>query len=64
MERWVMEIKVNGQWIAVKASHATEPYIYATQAEAQHMLEMCYPDQCREDRLDSTHKRCRVRELP
>ena len=62
MAKWIMEIKINGNWVAIKASHTTVPYMYDTKIEAEQMLRTCYPDQMVEQRL-SGEEFGRVREL-
>lgn len=50
--KFIMEVKVHGAWRAVGPSEPDGPYMYDTRAEAAAMLEMCYPDQCNESRLE------------
>lgn len=45
-----MQVKIDKVWRDIRPS--TGPvYTYNTVAEAAKMLEMCYPDQCREARM-------------
>lgn len=58
-----MQIKIDDKWISIKETRAREPYRYETRREAEDMLNICYPDQRLEDRLDRAHNQCRVIEV-
>lgn len=58
-----MQIKIDGEWKPIRQSEAKEPYQYEIRAEAERMLDICYPDQRREDRLDGANNQCRVVEV-
>lgn len=49
--KYVMQIKLEGVWTAVRGSGLPHPYEYDTQEEAERMLRICYPDLVREERL-------------
>ncbi len=55
-----MQIKIDGEWKSIKKTGAEHPYQYSAREEAERMLDICYPDQRREDRLDGFNNRCRV----
>ena len=55
-----MQIKIDDKWVSINATNAKEPYQYETRQDAERMLDICYPDQRREDRLDGAHNQCRV----
>jgi len=63
---WQFQINVGHKdppnWVSVGPT-GKEPYNYDTEEEAQYMLELCYPDQCREDRLGGHPKWGRVVEV-
>lgn len=44
---WIMEVKIEESWRPVSMTHTNEVYRYATQAEAENMLRICYPEQLR-----------------
>ncbi len=49
--KYMMQVKLNGQmWVSVCPTDG-KPYQYDTEEKAREMLEICYPDQCREARL-------------
>ena len=50
MPKFYMEVKVGGKWFAVAPTDGKR-YEYDTPEKARAMLEVCYPDQCREKRL-------------
>jgi hypothetical protein len=58
-----MQIKIKDEWTSIKCSGEKTPYRYETKEEAERMLDICYPNERREDRLDGTNKRCRVVEV-
>lgn len=58
-----MQIKIEDEWKSIRATGAKEPYRYETRREAERMLDICYPDQRREDRLDGANNQCRVVEV-
>ena len=58
-----MQIKIDDEWKSIKQTNAKEPYRYETRQEADRMLDICYPDQRREDRLDGFNYQCRVVEV-
>lgn len=49
---WIVEIKNSrtGEWEPMRPSGG-ERYKYDTEGDANHMAEVCYPDQMREARL-------------
>jgi hypothetical protein len=48
---YMMQVKLgNHIWVSVAPSDG-KPYVYPTETQAREMLEICYPDQCREARL-------------
>jgi len=49
---FIMEVETDGVWKSVGPSASKGPYKYDTRAEAAAMLEMCYPDQCNQSRLE------------
>lgn len=54
MSKYEMQVKINGVFKSIKASHSDTPYRYETIKEAENMLRMCYPDQhriCGETRI-------------
>jgi hypothetical protein len=53
---YMMQVKVDGVWKAVKPSSDDTPYTFENWDEAKRTLEMCYPDQCRESRLSGDHQ--------
>jgi hypothetical protein len=56
MPSYVMQVKVGEEWKDIRPSYETSPpYRYKTQQAAVRMLEICYPDQCREQRLSGVH---------
>ena len=46
-----MQVKVDGVFKNVRPSGSQSPYDYDTRLEAERMLDICYPDQCRAQRL-------------
>jgi len=64
---WQMQINLGNEdppnWVSVSPSGSKTPYEYDTKQEAAHMLDTCYPDQCREDRLGGVPKQTRVIEV-
>lgn len=56
---WRMQVATPGGWMDIRPVEG-KPYEYSTAAEAGYMLRVCYPDQCREDRLNKTATRARV----
>lgn len=57
-----VQIKKDGQWLWVRTSNGVR-YEYRTAAEAATRMEMCYPDQVREQRLGE-HLKVRVAKIP
>lgn len=56
-------MQVNGQDVH-PSGRPDQPYEYTTQEEAVAMLHLCYPDQCRVQRLENhqpPYEGCRVR---
>jgi len=47
---WIMELKINGKWRPIRPTNGNV-YTFETKEEARRMLNICYPDQCREQRL-------------
>lgn len=64
---WQMQINLGNEdppnWKSIKATNAKNPYEYDTEREAARMLKICYPDQCRDDRLGVHPKQTRVIEV-
>lgn len=61
--KWIMELRLNdGSWTAIRPTGGKHAYRYLTHDEAERMLEICYPDQCRAARLGADRV-VRVREL-
>lgn len=59
MSKYEMQVKVNGVFTSLKASHSDTPYRYETVKEAECMLSICYPDQhriCGETRIVNLNK--------
>lgn len=50
-ETWIMELRTKDGWRPIKATWQKDPYQYGSKIEALKMLEICYPEQCREERL-------------
>lgn len=57
-----MEVLVNGEWQAVRATYADKPYTYTTKDAAEHAIRTFYPDQLREALLGGKEK-VRIREV-
>jgi len=61
---WQMQINLGTEeelrWSSVRCSGTDKPYEFLSKKEAEYMLNICYPDQCREDRLDRKQVRTRV----
>ena len=48
---WVMQLQnEEGEWVSIHQK-GCDPYTYETRQEAHRMLEICYPDQCRLNRI-------------
>lgn len=64
--KWEMQINVGNTdpptWKSVRPTGG-HPYVYDTEEEAAHMLNTCYPDQCREDRLGGQPRQTRIVEV-
>jgi len=60
---WQMQINLGTEdkpaWKSI-SMEGHPPYEFDTKEEAESMLDVCYPDQCREDRLDRKRIRTRV----
>lgn len=67
MMPWQMQLNFGDKgapvWRSIHGSDPTKPYEYDTEEEAEHMLNVCYPDQCRLDRLDGERTLTRVIEV-
>jgi hypothetical protein len=59
---WIMQIKIEDEWRSI-SQLGKPPYRYETEAEAERMLRICYPDLCRDDRLAGVRERTRVVEV-
>ena len=63
---WVMQINMGTRgepdWHSISMKDKP-PYQYETEKEAEHMLNICYPDLCREDRLSGKREMTRVIEV-
>ncbi len=57
---YVMQIKIDDRWTSIKGTGLPEPYKYETKQEAENMLDTCYPDLCRDDRVSGTREKTRV----
>jgi len=56
--KYIMQIKIDDVWRSI-APTGGEPYEFDEEDEAQRMLNICYPDICREMRLGG-EERARV----
>lgn len=55
-QRYGMQVLHAGKWKWVAASTSEKPYAFPGPHGAAAMLDACYPDQCREERLAGRHE--------
>ena len=46
-----IQIKMDGNWYSVRRDKKSKPYEYETETEAWNMMNICYPDQVRSQKL-------------